>query len=100
MSWPMLLTVAGPSQEQGGRPCCGCCGKEGSSQQIGGLLTSLHLEARSLIWHKNSRGPRTVPCGTPESTLTDSDSSPSKTTFIFLFVKKSRSQELILPSTP
>ena len=55
---------------------------------------------RSLIWHKNSRGPRTVPCGTPESTLTDSDSSPSTTTFIFLFVKKSRSLELILPSTP
>ena len=55
---------------------------------------------RSLMWHKNSSGPRTVPCGTPESTVTESDSSPSTTTFIFLFVKKSNSQELILPSTP
>ena len=30
---------------------------------------------RSLIWHKNRRGPKTVPWGTPESTLTASDSS-------------------------
>ena len=41
---------------------------------------------RSLMWHKNRSGPRTVPCGTPESTWTASDSSPSTTTFICLLV--------------
>ena len=48
------------------------------------------------MWHKNNREPRTVPCGTPESTVTDSDSWPSTTTFIFLFVKKSHIQALML----
>ena len=31
---------------------------------------------RSLIWNKKKRGPSTVPWGTPESSLTASDSSP------------------------
>ena len=41
------------------------------------------------MWHKDRRGPRAVPCGTLESTLTASDSSASTTTFICLLVVKS-----------
>jgi hypothetical protein len=33
----------------------------------------------SLIYSKNINGPNTVPCGTPDLTLTDLDSSPSTT---------------------
>ena len=33
-------------------------------------------------------GPSTVPCGTPESTVTCWDDSPSNVTLIFLFVRK------------
>ena len=54
---------------------------------------------RSLMWHKNRSGHRAVPCGTPESTWTASDSSPFTTTFICLLVRKSHSHELILPVT-
>ena len=55
-----------------------------------------NTSVRSLIWHNNRRGPRTVPCGTPESSLIASDSSPSTTIFICLLVKKPRSHELIV----
>jgi hypothetical protein len=36
----------------------------------------------------NPYGPSTVPCGTPESTVTCWDDSPSNVTLIFLFVRK------------
>ena len=39
------------------------------------------------MWHKDRRGPSAVPCGTLEST--SSDSSPSTTTFVCLLVMKS-----------
>ena len=38
------------------------------------------------------RGPRTVPWGTPESTLTHSEHSPSTTTLCRLFVRKASIQ--------
>ncbi|KAL8602928.1 hypothetical protein ACOMHN_057238 [Nucella lapillus] len=36
----------------------------------------------SLMWQRKSMGPKTVPCGTPDSTATSSEVSPSSTTFI------------------
>ena len=54
---------------------------------------------KSLLWHKIRRGPSTVSWGTPGSTLTASDSSPSTPTFIRLFVRKSHSHAFMLPST-
>ena len=49
---------------------------------------------------QEKKGPSTVPCGTPESTVASSDSSPSITTFIFLFLRKFANQLLIEPLTP
>ena len=43
---------------------------------------------RSLIYSKKRRGPRTVPCGTPEETGTESEEAPSSTTRCVLLVKK------------
>ena len=98
MYGPMSLTVGGPFLEQDGRPCFWYYGIGGSHRQIGGQLTSLHLEGR---WC----GTRTIVdrglyLEEHQSTVTESDSSPSTTTFIFLLVKKSHSHVLILPSTP
>jgi hypothetical protein len=39
------------------------------------------------MWHKNSSGPNTVPCGTPESTWALSECSPSTTTLIVRFCR-------------
>ena len=49
---------------------------------------------------KGEYDPRTVPCGTPESTATSSDCSPSTTAFIFLCVKNIFSQLFIGPRIP
>jgi hypothetical protein len=35
---------------------------------------------RSFMRHRKSKGPRTVPCGTPESTVHADENSPSTTT--------------------
>ena len=35
---------------------------------------------RSFIYSKKRRGPRTVPCGTPEETVTESEEAPSSST--------------------
>jgi len=35
----------------------------------------------SLVYDRNIRGPRTVPCGTPDKTFELLDVSPSTTTF-------------------
>ena len=35
-----------------------------------------------------SRGPKTVPCGTPEATVIDEEETPSNTTSCVLIVKK------------
>ena len=51
--------------------------------------------SRSLIWQRDNRVPRTVPWSTPESTVTDLDSSLSIITFIFRFVWKSHGQSFI-----
>ena len=48
------------------------------------------------MWPKKSRGPRTVPRGTPESTEHGLEDSPP-TTCCFLFIKKDRIHLLILP---
>jgi hypothetical protein len=39
------------------------------------------------MWHKNSSGPNTVPCGTPESTWALSEGLPSTTTLIERFCR-------------
>ena len=45
-------------------------------------------------------GPRTVPCGMPESTVTFSDASPSMTTCICLLDKKVLSHSCSDPVIP
>ena len=42
----------------------------------------------SLIWVKKSRGPRTVPWGTPELTRADSEELPLTTTFWVVLVRQ------------
>ena len=39
---------------------------------------------KSFMWHRNSKGLRTVPWGTPELTETSSDTVPSRTTHFSL----------------
>ena len=50
------------------------------------LTWDLTHSGRSFMWHKNSSGPNTVACGTPESTWALSECSPSTTTLIERFV--------------
>jgi len=52
-----------------------------------------------LIWIKNKSGPRTVPWGTPESTVTDDENSPSTITRS-LFVKNADNHFSKFPSIP
>ena len=52
------------------------------------------------MWHKNKRGPKTVPWGTPESTDVASEVMPSKTTCICLLVRKEVSNLCISPVIP
>ena len=54
---------------------------------------------RSLIWIKNKSGPKTVPWGTPESTVTDDGNSPSTITHS-LFVKNADNYFSKFPSIP
>jgi hypothetical protein len=42
------------------------------------LTDDLTEFGRSFMWHKNSIGPSTVPCGIPESTVASSEYSPSR----------------------
>ena len=44
------------------------------------LNCDLTVWGRSFMWHKNSKRPSTVPCGTPESTVVASEEVPSITT--------------------
>ena len=64
-----------------------------------GLTWDFTESGKSLIWHKNIRGPRTVPCVTPDSTLTLFDSSPSTTTFIVLSFRKDDNHFNVFPWT-
>ena len=43
---------------------------------------------RSFMYSRKSRGPRTVPCGTPEETVTGSEEVPSSSTRWVLRVRK------------
>ena len=52
------------------------------------LTDDLTASGRSFMWQRNSMRQSTVPCGTPESTVTCWDDSPSNVTLIFLFVRK------------
>ena len=52
------------------------------------LTDDLTASGRSFMWKRNSMGPSTVPCGTPESTVICWDDAPSNVTLIFLFVRK------------
>ena len=42
----------------------------------------------SLMYEENNNGPRTVPCGTPDTTGTRSDLTPLTTTLCYLKHKK------------
>ena len=44
---------------------------------------------RSSIEIKNSVGPKTEPCGTPENTPSSEEDSPLMTTLCLLFIRKS-----------
>ena len=52
------------------------------------LITS----GRSFINVKNSRGPRTMPCGTPETTSTSEESMPSSSTCFLRWLKNAAIQ--------
>ena len=54
----------------------------------------------SLTYNKKRSGPSTVSWGTPDSTITSSDNSPSTTTFCFLPVRQFDIQLWISPLTP
>ena len=61
------------------------CKRQSSANSLTDDLTEF---GRSIMCHKNSIGPSTVPCGTPESTVASSEYSPSSATRIFLSVRK------------
>ena len=48
------------------------------------LACDVTVWERSFMWHKNSRGPNTIPCGTPESREVASEEVPTITTVIFV----------------
>jgi len=48
------------------------CKRQSSANDLTDDLTEF---GRSFMWHKNSIGPSTVPCGTPESTVASSEYS-------------------------
>ena len=52
------------------------------------LTLDFTASGRSLMWHRKSSGPSTVPWGTLQSTVALPDASPSSTTRIFLLVRK------------
>ena len=60
----------------------------------------LTQSGRSLMWHKNMIGPKTVPWGTPESTDVSLDFSPSTIVLIILVVRKLVSHVWMLPWIP
>ena len=55
---------------------------------------------RSFIWSKNNNGPKTVPWGTPESTIAHLNCLPSTTTRCTLFFKNPAVQLRIVPVMP
>ena len=54
----------------------------------------------SLMYIKNSGGPSTVPCGTPDDTGTHCDDSPPTTTRCWRFARKLATQVCNLPRIP
>ena len=52
------------------------------------------------MYTRNRMGPSTVPCGTPEVTGTDVEVSPSSTTALVLFLRKSAIQACVRGSAP
>ena len=42
----------------------------------------------SFTYNRNNKGPKTVPCGTPDITLTSSEATPFNTTFCVLWVSQ------------
>jgi hypothetical protein len=55
---------------------------------------------KSFMKVKNSNGPFTVPCGTPDITSAQEDVTPSNTTFCVLLLKKSCTYFQVFPLTP
>ena len=52
------------------------------------LIVLLHIwSGKSLMYTRNNRGPRTVPCGTPEDTGIEEEQTPFRTTCWDLFSK-------------
>ena len=66
------------------------------------LRMSIRAASRSMSLMKmsNSIGPRTLPCGTPDSTAAGSDASPFSTTFCVLSVSQALTHWMTCPPTP
>ena len=58
------------------------------------------MDGRSLIYIRNRRGPRNVPCGTTEVTEEEEDVLPSSTTFWYLSARKLCIQANVLLRMP
>ena len=52
------------------------------------LTWDITWSGKSFMWHRNSKAPSRVHCGTPEMTGTSCDSMPSNTILIWRHVKK------------
>ena len=73
--------------------------RESSANSLNFVPLDKPLEI-SLIYTRKKRGPKTVPCGTPERTLDGLDDIPSTTTLCFLPIRKDLIQfksEFLIP---
>ena len=64
------------------------------------LILEVMSDVMSLMNEMNRRGPKTVPCGTPEETWIHSEEEPSTTTLCDLAVRKERIQSRRSPLMP
>ena len=72
-----------------------------SRQSLENSLTDdVTLSGRSLMWHRNRIGPKTVPWGTPETIVVSPDDSPSMMVRIDLAVRKFLSHLCVFPLIP
>ena len=52
------------------------------------------LSDKSFIYRRNYKGPSTIPCGTPESTVTEDDVLPSRMTLCERPIRKDDIHEM------
>ena len=80
--------------------CCERIVRYSKQSSAKSLAWDFTLAGRSFMWHRNNIGPRTVPCGTPEPTVTWCVVWPSSTTCIVLAVRNWVSHACIWPLIP